>query len=259
MMSKSFQLKSKFLQRTVSLDVYTPKNLLGIEVINLLLVNDGQDLAKMDVEKELNKLYDHRTITPTILVGLTAGEERLQEYGVSNHPDYKKRGAKANLYSDFVTLELMPFIYKIFPYKITGRKAIAGFSLGGLCAFDLAWQRNGFFDCVGVFSGSFWWRSKALDDNYTDDDRILHRLIRETKTKPALNFWLMAGTADETADRNQNYIIDSIDDTVDVVKELIKKGYNKPDEVFYYEMVGGKHDVESWSKAFPHFLSWAFK
>ena len=83
-------------------------------------------------------------------------------------------------------------------------------------------------------------------------------MISETAGKPAIKFWLMTGTEDETADRNHNFIIDSIDDTIDVVKELLKKGYLRPKDIFYYEMVGGKHDVQTWAKAMPKFLEWAF-
>jgi enterochelin esterase-like enzyme len=238
--------------------VYTPENLLGNELIHLLLVNDGQDLAQMQVEESLQSLYSKWLIEPVITVGIKAGEERLQEYGVANRPDFKNRGGKAHLYTDFVLNELLPFLQKEIGQPINGKKAFAGFSLGGLTAFDVAWNNSNIFDVVGVFSGSFWWRKKDLTDGYTDNDRILHQMIAETKGKPALKFWLMTGTEDEKADRNQNFIIDSIDDTIDVIKALAKKGYQRPDDIFYFEMVGGKHDVPTWAKAFPKFLEWAF-
>ena len=93
---------------------------------------------------------------------------------------------------------------------------------------DIAWNNPQLFDKVGVFSGSFWWRSKELGKGYTDNDRIMHNIIRNTAAKPDLKFWLQTGTKDETADRNKNGIIDSIDDTVDLIKELESKGYTRP-------------------------------
>jgi enterochelin esterase-like enzyme len=253
-----YQIKSKFLQRTVDVDVYTPEGLLGNETVHLLLVNDGQDLAQMDIEQSLSLLYNKWKVEPVIVVGISAGKDRLVEYGVAHRPDFKGRGDKAHLYTSFVIDELLPFIKKQVGININGKKAFAGFSLGGLTAFDIAWRHSDIFDLVGVFSGSFWWRKKDLSDNYTDNDRILHELIAETEDRPALKFWLMTGTEDETADRNQNFIIDSIDDTVDVIKGLVQKGYKRPTDVFYYEMVGGKHDVPTWAKVFPKFLEWAF-
>ncbi|WP_262510299.1 alpha/beta hydrolase [Nubsella zeaxanthinifaciens] len=254
----AYQLKSKSLQRTVDIEVYMPENLLGNEVLHLLLVNDGQDLAQMQLEESLKSLYAKWLIEPVVTVGIKAGEERLQEYGVANKPDFKKRGSKAQLYTEFVLNELLPFLHQEIGKPINGKKAFAGFSLGGLTAFDVAWNHSDIFDVVGVFSGSFWWRTKDLSEGYTDSDRILHQMIADSKEKPNLKFWLMTGTEDEKADRNQNFIIDSIDDTVDVIKELVKKGFQRPDDIFYYEMVGGKHDVPTWGKAFPKFLEWAF-
>ncbi|WP_461487370.1 alpha/beta hydrolase [Pedobacter sp.] len=250
-------MNSKLLQRAVEVELYLPESLLGNETIHLLLVNDGQDLAQMDVEGHLYNLYAKQKAT-IIVVGIKAGEERLLEYGVANRPDFMNRGCKANLNMGFVLQELLPFVTQQTGLKFNGKKAIAGFSLGGLTAFDIAWHHSHIFDLVGVFSGSFWWRKKDLADGYSDDDRILHAMIAETAEKPELKFWLMSGTEDEKADRNHNFIIDSIDDTIDVVKELLKKGYKRPEDIFYYEKVGGKHDVPTWDKAFPKFLEWAF-
>lgn len=246
------------LQRSVEVDIYVPENLLGNETVHLLLVNDGQDLTQMDLERNLLALYGKWRVEPVVVVGIAAGEERLLEYGIANKPDFKNRGSKADLYSGFVLDELLPFIEKQTKISINGKKAFAGFSLGGLTAFDIAWKHSDVFDLVGVFSGSFWWRKKDLSDGYTENDRIIHEMVRETETKPALKFWLMTGTEDEKADRNQNFIIDSIDDTIDLIKELEIKGYKRPEAIFYYEMVGGKHDVPTWGKAFPRFLEWAF-
>jgi enterochelin esterase-like enzyme len=252
------QIQSEFLQRSVEIDIYLPQNLIGNEKLNLLLINDGQDLAQMPVIETLTSLIQQRRIDPTVVIGIKAGEERLLEYGVANRPDFKKRGSKADLYTKFVISELLPFINTQIKQGFSGVKAIAGFSLGGLTAFDIAWHHSSVFDKVGVFSGSFWWRQKDLSDGYTDSDRILHNMVAETSAAPDLKFWLMCGTEDEKADRNQNFIIDSIDDTIDVIKELANKGLTKPKDVFYYEMVGGKHDVPSWGLALPKFIEWAF-
>lgn len=251
-------IKSAYLQRTVEFDTYLPNNYMGIEPLHLLLVNDGQDLAKMNLENQLITLYEKRKIKPVLVVGITAGKERLQEYGVADYPDFKKRGSKANLYTQFIIEELLPHLPTLVPYQINGQKVISGFSLGGLTAFDIAWKHSDIFDSTGVFSASFWWRKKDLNDSYTEEDRIIHEVVRHTSSKPNLRFWLMTGTEDEVSDRNHNYIIDSIDDTIDVIKELLKKGYHRPQDLSYMEMVGGKHDVETWAIAFPKFLEWTF-
>lgn len=254
----TLQLQSVNLKRTVELNIFSPDNLFGNERVNLLLLNDGQDLAQMDMESILQSLYEKRMIEPIVVVGISASDDRILEYGVAGKPDFKKRGAKAQAYSDFVIDELIPFVQTKVNTTINGKRAFAGFSLGGITAFDIAWNNENNFDAVGVFSGSFWWRKKDLNAGYTDDDRIVHEMIRNSTMKPNLKFWLMTGTDDEVADRNKNFIIDSIDDTIDVVKELMRKGYQRPDDIRYYEMVGGKHDVPTWGRAIPKFLEWAF-
>lgn len=252
------QLSSPSLNRTVNVDIYHPTNLLGNERVHLLLVNDGQDLEQMKLENILHELYESWKIDALVVIGIHANADRLQEYGVAHRPDFKKRGANAHLYTKFVIDELIPFVRTATGIAINGKRAFAGFSLGGLTAFDIAWNNPTHFDAVGVFSGSFWWRKKDLKAGYTDNDRILHQMVRESKQKPEIKFWLMTGTQDETADRNHNFIIDSIDDTIDVIKELLQKGYKRPQDIFYYEKVGGKHDVPTWAEALPAFLTWSF-
>ncbi|RAJ27086.1 alpha/beta hydrolase [Pedobacter cryoconitis] len=252
------QLESVHLQRIVEIELFYPSGLLGNEKLNLLLLNDGQDAAGLNLQETLSSLYEDKKIEPVVVAAIKASADRLQEYGVAGVLDFAARGSKADAYSKFITLELMPFLENETGMPFLGKRAFAGCSLGGLTAFDIVWKNDTFFDIAGVFSGSFWWRKKDLKDGYTDDDRIMHQVIRDTEGQPAVKFWLMTGTEDETADRNRNFIIDSIDDTIDIIKELTKKGYKRQDDIFYYEMVGGKHNVATWGKALPSFLCWAF-
>ena len=63
---------------------------------------------------------------------------------------------------------------------------------------------------------------------------------------------------DETADRNNNGIIDSIDDTRGSILELTNKGYKEPEDIYYLELKEGRHDITTWAKAFPAFLIWGW-
>jgi enterochelin esterase-like enzyme len=225
----------------------------------LLILNDGQLIHKVKVKEALLDLYSTNRIPPVIVCGVHASN-RLHEYGVSGVPDYKKRGEKALKYSRFVVNELLPLLRKNFRVRQDpAGVAIAGFSLGGLSAFDIAWNYPHAFGSVGVFSGSFWWRSKGYNDGYNDEsDRIMHRIVRSTDSKSNQKFWFQCGTEDEESDRNQNGIIDSIEDTLDLIGELEKIGFEKGKELFYLEVEGGRHNEETWSTVFPDFLDWAF-
>ena len=249
---------SGLLGREVTCTLLMPHENDAAEPLDLLLMNDGQELENLRLKETIEDLISAGRIKPLLVVAIHAGEERLQEYGTAGHPDFKDRGAKAGLYTEFIKNELLPFITQLTGIAAFNITAFAGFSLGGLSALDITWNNPQLFDKVGVFSGSFWWRSKDLTKGYTDADRIMHSIIRDTEVKPDLKIWLQTGTKDETADRNKNGIIDSIDDTVDLIKELERKGFKRPDDLQYLEMVGGGHNTETWAKAMPKFLTWAF-
>jgi enterochelin esterase family protein len=251
-------LNSDHLKRDVTVTLFMPDERDIAEPVSLLLLNDGQEAESLRLKETLDELLNTNRIKPVLVVAIHAGEERLQEYGTAGKPDFKKRGSKAELYSAFITAELMPAISNLTGIDNFDTTAFTGFSLGGLAALDIAWNNPDLFDKVGVFSGSFWWRSKDLSKGYTDSDRIMHSIIRDTPVKPDLQIWLQTGTKDETTDRNKNGIIDSIDDAVDLIKELEQKGFKRPAEVQYLEMIGGSHDPETWAKAMPKFLVWAF-
>src|ERR1700761_1364838 len=251
-------IDSELLKREVTCTLLMPEEGAVTEPLSLLLLNDGQELENLHLKETLEELMNTGRIKPLLVAAIHAGEERIQEYGTASKADFKKRGAKAALYTSFIKTELLPAIHEQTGIEHFESTAFAGFSLGGLSALDIAWNNPELFDKAGVFSGSFWWRSKDLTKGYTDKDRIMHGIIRNTAVKPDIKIWLQTGTKDETTDRNKNGIIDSIDDTVDLIKELEQKGFKRPADVQYLEVVGGSHNMETWAKAMPKFLTWAF-
>ncbi|ALJ00125.1 alpha/beta hydrolase [Rufibacter tibetensis] len=250
-------VNSEILNREVECVLYLPDMEGVVEPLHLLLINDGQDLETMQYEQILQPLYKKNQISPILTVGIKAGD-RLQEFGISGTPDYKGRGAEAGKYRQFVVEELLPAFYKKTNISEFASSSIIGFSLGAVSAFDIAWHHANIFSKVGAFSGAFWWRSKEAKKGAPDKNRIVHKLIKSTQEKPSLKFWFEAGTQDEKSDRNQNGIIDSIDDTTSLLNELYKKGYERNLDTRYMEIIGGRHDVATWARLMPCFLLWAF-
>ena len=251
-------LESVFLERDVIVDAYLPTNIEHPENMGLLLINDGQDLPKMPFEDILDELITGKEIEPLVCIGIYCGPDRKMEYGTAGEPDCKGRGAKAGLYTQFVFEELLPFIRKEYGVPSFKEKSFAGFSLGGLSALDIVWNNPQQFSKAGIFSGSLWWRSKDYDEGYDENtDRIMHQQIKQGQFHPWLKFFFECGVLDETEDRNNNGIIDAIDDTLDLIKELKKLGYTD-EHVKYLELADGKHDVPTWGRAFPEFLKWGW-
>jgi enterochelin esterase-like enzyme len=254
---KSFSIPSSFLAREVLVDFYFPLDTDHSTSVDLLLVNDGQDLQTMNFSSILS---GHISQFPLLVIGIHAGKDRKQEYGVVGVPDYLGRGALAGAYSNFIIKELLPFFKQQYNDIEIREKFLAGFSLGGLMAFDMLLEFSNLFSAVGVFSGSFWWRSKSLEHGYMEErDRIMHAKIRNHIKQQDLRFFLQTGQLDEKADRNKNGIIDSIDDTLGIIDELVNVGYSLTDQITYLELQDGKHDIETWARVMPLYLKWLSK
>ena len=249
---------SAHLKRDVIVDIYLPPPGSHTRSASLLIINDGQDLPKYHFDLMLAELYEKKEIEPIFGVGIHCSADRRMEYGTAGILDYKGRGAKAGLHQKFVLNELMPFINEKWGNNFK-EKAYAGFSLGGLSAIDTVWHHPDVFSKTGIFSGSLWWRSKDLHHGYKEEtDRIMHQLVREGAYKPGLKFYFATGSLDEKMDRNNNGIIDSIDDTLGLIEELEKKGYRIGDDIQYINYEDGRHDVKTWGRAMPAFLKWGF-
>jgi enterochelin esterase-like enzyme len=255
LIKRSYLMPAEDLDRDVMIDVYRPA-VPPWRLLNLVVFNDGQDLPRMDFENQLREAFSDGSLAPVIVVGVHAGD-RMREYGTSDRLDYEGRGDQAAQYERFLVQELVPWMESRFNIRqLPGRRAIAGFSLGGLNAFDVAWRNPGEFGAAGVFSGALWWRHKAFRQSKPDADRIVHDYVRRSKKAPSVRFWFMAGTEDETEDRNQNGIIDAIDDTLQLMALLADKGKKEGEDFTYVEVEGGRHEPETWGTVVMDFLQW---
>jgi enterochelin esterase-like enzyme len=253
------EIYSRHLQRQVKLTIISTPMPDDKTELNLLILNDGQDMGQLRVKEIVDSLYKKKLIKPLLVVAVHAGD-RAKEYGVADNPDYLKRGDKAGFYDDFINNELYPFAKKNATVRKFKTVAIAGCSMGGLSAFDIAWNRADKIDKVGVFSGSFWWRDK--DDkaaDYSDDkNRIMLNKIRSSRKKPGLKYWFYAGNKEEEGDRDKDGTIDVVDDTKDLIELIKSKNVCLPDDIRFVNADDGKHDYGAWSKQLPAFLIWAF-
>ncbi len=250
---------SSFLEREVKIDFYLPFGHSIQEEYSLLLINDGQDLVTMNFKSILEDFIFSTPECRLICVGIHCGPDRKNEYGTEGEVDYKGRGSKASEYRNMIFEELLPFVRITTGVQDFTNKSYCGFSLGGLSALDIVWNHPEEFLNVGIFSGSLWWRNLSQDDPHFDETehRIMHLRIRKGQFHPWLKFFFESGTLDEVADRNNNGIIDAIDDTMALIDELKKLGYHD-DHIHYLEIDGGKHNVETWGKAMPKFLKWCY-
>jgi enterochelin esterase-like enzyme len=222
-----------------------------------LYLNDGQDIGALGLRATLARLMAAGRIRPLIVVGIYATLDRLHEYGTVGVVNAQGLGERAGRYSAFVREELMPEIALRYRVRVEAHNtAICGFSMGGLTAFDLAWAYPHLFGSVGVFSGSFWWRSDDRSVRARVVSRIMHRKVRSASTLPAIRMWFETGTEDETSDRDGDGVIDSIQDTRELIDVLQERGYRLGRDMRYCEVEAGRHDQETWGRVMPDFLEW---
>ena len=253
------KIYSRHLQEHIKLTILNTPLPDDKSKLNLLLLNDGQELAQLRITETLDSLFSRDLIHPLLVVGIHTNN-RMQEYGVAGSPDYKKNGTRADKYSAFIDNELYAFIKKKAGVRKFNSVVIAGCSLGGLSAMDIAWNNPDKIDKVGVFSGAFWMRDLDVNDKaYSDEqNRILLCKIRTSRKKPHLKYWFYAGDQEEKSDRDKDGIIDVVDDTRDLVTILKNKGIASNADIVYNESASGTHDYKTWSREFPAFLTWAF-
>lgn len=252
---------SRFLTNTPRIvDVYLPPGYQADDDQRypVLYAQDGQDMGAVHLKSTLEVLYAVSALRPVIVVAIHASGERLNEYGTAGIPDYQYRGSKADLYTRMLLEEIMPAINGKYR-TLTGPEntAVMGWSLGGLTAFDLAWTHPEIFGQVGVFSGSFWWHTDDTDLQSMLDSRVAQKMVREGEKRKGLRFWFESGLKDETDDRDNNGVIDAVQDTRELVAELEANGYTSED-IAMTELPNGFHSQSTWGEVLPDFLKWAF-
>lgn len=250
---------SRVLNEVRTVDVFLPRGYRSDDTTTypVLYANDGQDMVAVDLLHTLDSLQAHGAMAPVLVVAIHA-TERMQEYGTAAIPNAQGLGARAGKYEQFLLEEMMPEIES--RYRVArgaASTAVMGWSLGGLSAFDLAWQHSDRIGAVGVFSGAFWWRTDDSSPAAKQASRILHRRVRETAGHPHLRMWFETGLQDETADRDGDGVIDAIQDTEELLAELGRKGYRRGLDMVHLT-VEGKHDLPTWKRLLPEFLTWAF-
>ena len=225
------------------------------EQFEVLYINDGQEHEAIGLHESLARLIDAGRIRPIIVVAVPTNDNRLHEYGTAVALNTLGLGLLAPAYTHFLMEELIPLIDRTFRTK--GRPSLLGVSLGGLSAFDIAWNYPERFAVVGILSGSFWWRAADKEERIDAGRRIAHSLARNAAKPPPFRLFFQAGTRDEVSDRDGDGVIDAIQDTLDLIAELSSIGC-EPDQITYVEVPGGRHDFETWARVLPVFLECAF-
>ncbi|MEG3183687.1 alpha/beta hydrolase-fold protein [Novilysobacter erysipheiresistens] len=260
----------------------------GARAYPVLYLNDGQDAEAVHLADTLARLHADGSIQPVIVVAIHMLPDRMGTYGLSDRKaghaivsqtKYGPVGARAHDYSEWVAHTLVPYVdahYRTNPTP--GARAILGWSLGALNAFNLGWQYPDVFGRIGAFSPSFWISADRGDVESVQRTRLAQAMVGSSEPRHGLKFFFAVGTDEDGDDRDGDGVNDPIDDTRDLIdgytapdshrmRGLVDLGYRSdPDrdggvtraDIAYLSLPDGEHNQAAWARMLPHFLTWAY-
>ena len=146
-------------------------------------------------------------------------------------------GGKANLYLNFITNNLKPYIDQKFRTK-PGREftGIMGSSLGGLFSFYAGLKSQETFSKIGVFSPSFWY-----------SDEIYNFALNTNKQYDDIKFYFMCGGSESQS------MVPDMNKTVNMMKA---NGFDKTKSVVQTD---GNHQEWFWKREYPAAYNYLFQ
>lgn len=230
----------------------------------VLYVNDGQDMRAVGMRETLQQSWAEAAIQPLIVAAIDMPPDRMAGYGLFDratgnalvaHTPYGDIGANAQRYAAWLVGTLVPTLDARYRTRADADgRALLGWSLGAASAFGIAWQYPEMFGRIGAFSPSFWLASDSADPARVQATRLAQGLVEHATpgTRPML--FVMAGSAEETDDRDGDGRIDVVDDAMDLVDGARAMGA----QATFCVLEGGKHDQAAWTRMLPAFLRWAY-
>ncbi len=250
---------------------------------DVLYINDGQDMPAVGLESTLSRLYAQQAIEPVIVVAIDMLTDRMGTYGLSDRAAdtslpgrsrFGPIGTRAHDYAQWLAGTLVPYIdsnYRTVP-EAYGR-AMLGWSLGALQAFDMGWQYPELFGRVGAFSPSFWLPPLSGQGH----ERLAQAMVEQGPRREGLRMFIAVGSAEETDDRDHDGVFDALDDALTLIRGgrdgerdlrgMEGLGYRvslayapcrpQPD-IDFLLLADGRHDQASWARMLPVFLHWAY-
>jgi enterochelin esterase-like enzyme len=251
------QIRSRALDATRTVRVWTPPNLPRRVRCSVLYLNDGQNLfgdgdpdsggGGWRADETAARLIADRTIDPLIIVGLDNAGDRARGIDYLPVPDpFEQVPARsgADRYLSFVIDEVMPYVNKRYP-TLTGpaHTGFGGSSYGAASAFYAALSHPGVFGrlllespSIGVGNGTMLERAKTLT---TWPERVD----------------IGVGSEEGRGRGGRGRGSSAVDTLVDIMKNA---GFGD-DRLRVVVQDGGRHNEASWAERLPDALAFLFR
>jgi enterochelin esterase-like enzyme len=251
------QIRSRALDATRTVRVWTPPNLRRGTRCDVLYLNDGQNLfgdgdpdsggGGWHVDEAAARLIADGAIAPLIVVGVDNGGDRARGIDYLPVPDPFEEHPEpsgADRYLSFVIDELIPWVNARYP-TLAGpaHTGFGGSSYGAASAFYAALSRPGVFGrlllespSLGVGNGVMLERAKTF---HAWPQRI------------DIGIGELEGRGRSGAGRGPS--------AVDTLSDILKADGLGSDRLRVVVQEGGRHNEESWALRFPDALAFLFR
>lgn len=239
-LSETFPMPQLNTSRRVWL--YLPKDYhTSQKTYPVIYMHDGQNLFDKStsflnewrVDESLDSLYSLGDYGCIVVAIDNGGASRLAEYTPWPNPQYG--GGKGDIYLQFITESLKPYIDSVYRTKKESRfTAIAGSSLGGLISHYAGLVYPETFGKIGSLSSSFWFSPKIYRE-------VTLRGVGEESA-----YYLSTGTNESSG---QVFDVQRMGDTLRLAG-LAEKDLNVA------IIQGGKHEEALWAREFPIMYQW---
>lgn len=198
----SFEIVSKLLKETRTINVWTPPNYnTSNDSLPVLYMPDG-GIVQEDfphIANTISKLVENKSIPPIILVGIANIDRRKDLSGfseVKEDEQYCPLTDGAKYFRAFISDELIPEIDK--KYRTTRKKGIIGESLAGLFVVETLLLQPETFDFYIAMDPSLWWNDHYLVKN---TENYLEHLPNNTK-----RLWFAGSDVEDISIHTNNLI-----------------------------------------------------
>ena len=237
------------------IQVYLPSDYNSTEnSYPVIYMNDGQTAFEpggvapwsWEVAKTLNELYATDSIQKVIIVAIYPIDRTFEYLKVRKYKEFDgtiiKKGGGLNLYTDYVSHQLKPFIDRNYRTKPEAENtSIVGSSFGGLAAFYISTTRSMYFGSAGILSPSFWVGTRIRKTTFLNTEFMRDALEHLKRSKKLPKLWIDWGSSERKIAKR----------VPRVVKFLTKKlKYKEGTNLFVHEDHIGHHDERAWEYRF---------
>jgi enterochelin esterase-like enzyme len=251
------QIRSRALDATRTVRVWTPPSLRRGTRCDVLYLNDGQNLfgdgdpdsggGGWRVDQTAARLIADGTIAPLIVVGIDNAGDRARGIDYLPVPDPFEEHPEpsgADRYLSFVIDELIPWVNARYPTLVgPAHTGFGGSSYGAASAFYAALSRPGVFGRLLLESPSLGVGNAVM----LERAKTFHAWPQRID----VGIGELEGRGRAGAARGNS--------AVDTLSDLLTADGLGPDRVRVVVQEGGRHNEESWAVRFPDALAFLFR